>query len=410
MKKFQSFIFILLMSFSANILAQNSFTVKEAHKNQAKEKVYLYPETKAKFPGGETEKFKFTQQHINYPQIAREIGLSGDVYISFIVEKDGSLSNLKIIKGIGSGCDEEVLKLFGQMNNWEAALENKEKVRSEVVERIRFLIQDNKQIERLLFPDVKAEYNGGNIALKEYFISHFDKLSKTHDYKNLNKVYFKFFVEKDGSTSNTSLLNFPYKSETPDNKKHFNQIKQLEKDFIAAFEKMPNWKPASADGENIKSEVVVAYDFSVYHSENNFKDSNDDSGEIANKEIGDEKQEKVYVYIEQIPEFPGGETALYKYIANNIVYPKEAQINNIQGTVYASFVVEKDGSISNIEILRGIGYGCDEEVIRVLSEMPDWTPGIQKGKAVRARYNIPVKFKLDKPRLFQRIKNIFKKK
>lgn len=101
-----------------------------------------------------------------------------------------------------------------------------------------------------------------------------------------------------------------------------------------------------------------------------------------------------YLMVEAEPEFPGGMEALMKYLSENIKYPEQAKKENIQGKVYMRFVVEKDGSIVDAEILRGIGGGCDEEALRVVNAMPKWEPGKQKGTPVRVQYNLPIVFKL----------------
>jgi protein TonB len=97
---------------------------------------------------------------------------------------------------------------------------------------------------------------------------------------------------------------------------------------------------------------------------------------------------------EIMPQFPGGVPALYRYLKNHVQYPVSAKEMGYQGTVYLSFVVEKDGSISNVVILRSVGGGCDEEAIRVVKSMPDWSPGTQMGRPVRVIYNLPIKFTL----------------
>lgn len=106
--------------------------------------------------------------------------------------------------------------------------------------------------------------------------------------------------------------------------------------------------------------------------------------------------EKVYdfVSIEKVPEFPGGMKKFYEYLGKSIRYPKTAQNNNVQGKVWLSFTVEKDGELSDIKITRGLGSGTDEEAQRVLAESPKWIPGIQNGKAVRVKYNININFTL----------------
>jgi protein TonB len=101
------------------------------------------------------------------------------------------------------------------------------------------------------------------------------------------------------------------------------------------------------------------------------------------------------VSAEEMPEFPGGMSAWAKYLYKNLQYPAVARENNIQGRVTLSFVVERNGEITNIKVLKGIGAGCDEEAIRVLKKSPLWKPGKQNGKTVRVSYVIPIVFRLD---------------
>ena len=100
--------------------------------------------------------------------------------------------------------------------------------------------------------------------------------------------------------------------------------------------------------------------------------------------------------IEEEAGFPGGIEALYKFIEDNMIYPKEALENKIEGRVFTTFVVEKDGEISDIKILRGLGYGCDEEAIRIIKLMPKWKPAVllPKKTKVRQQFNLPIRFKL----------------
>ena len=114
-------------------------------------------------------------------------------------------------------------------------------------------------------------------------------------------------------------------------------------------------------------------------------------------DIATSEADTVYQIVEEMPQFPGGENALMEYVSKNVVYPEEAKEKEIQGRVFISFVVEKDGSIGEVKVLRGIGGGCDEEAVRVIKGMPKWKPGMQKGKPVRVSYQIPINFKLDNP-------------
>ena len=104
--------------------------------------------------------------------------------------------------------------------------------------------------------------------------------------------------------------------------------------------------------------------------------------------------DKVFEKVEDMPEFPGGEQAMMDFVGKNVQYPKEAMEKEISGRVLVGFIVEKDGSISETEIVKGIGGGCDEEAVRVVKAMPKWKPGKEKGKPVRVSYMMPFTFKL----------------
>lgn len=104
--------------------------------------------------------------------------------------------------------------------------------------------------------------------------------------------------------------------------------------------------------------------------------------------------DEIFDMVEEVPEYPGGLEAMYKFLSDNMKYPKKARKKRIQGKVYIQFIVEKDGRVSNVTVLRGIGYGCDEEAVRVVKMMPKWKPAIQRGKNVRVRYKLPVSFVL----------------
>ncbi|TAH38382.1 MAG: energy transducer TonB [Bacteroidetes bacterium] len=112
-----------------------------------------------------------------------------------------------------------------------------------------------------------------------------------------------------------------------------------------------------------------------------------------NPVVGDDEG-KIFTVVEEMPGFPGGEGKLFEYLQKNIKYPPVARENGIQGRVYVTFVVDKEGKIRDAKILRGIGGGCDEEALRVVRSMPDWKAGRQNGRSVQVQYNLPVNFTL----------------
>jgi len=108
----------------------------------------------------------------------------------------------------------------------------------------------------------------------------------------------------------------------------------------------------------------------------------------------EEVTEEIFVVVEDQPLFPGGNAAMMKFLSDNIKYPVIAQENNIQGRVICNFVVERDGSITDVQVVRGVDPSLDREAVRVIQQMPRWKPGKQRGQAVRVRFTLPVVFRL----------------
>ena len=154
---------------------------------------------------------------------------------------------------------------------------------------------------------------------------------------------------------------------------------------------MPQWEPGGVEGVG---PVSTVYQLDVdFHLP---KKRPEEWIEIEPVVEGPESENVIFTVVEIDPEFPGGMEAMYKFFQDNIRYPKEAKRKNISGKVYITFVVEKDGSISNPRILRDIGGGCGAEAIRVATMMPKWTPGQQRHRSVRVQFNLPVNFELPK--------------
>ncbi|GAP68410.1 TonB family C-terminal domain [Bacteroidales bacterium 6E] len=112
------------------------------------------------------------------------------------------------------------------------------------------------------------------------------------------------------------------------------------------------------------------------------------------KEEKEEEEAQVFFIVEEMPEFPGGEAALRRFIANAIKYPQIAQENGIQGRVYIQFVVDRDGSVTQASVARGVDPSLDKEALRVVNSLPKWKPGMQRGKPVKVSYTVPINFQL----------------
>ena len=115
---------------------------------------------------------------------------------------------------------------------------------------------------------------------------------------------------------------------------------------------------------------------------------------IAEPEPVKEEETKVFDVVEQMPSFPGGPSALMQYLSSNIKYPVVAEENGVQGRVVCTFVVERDGSITDVRVVKSVDPSLDKEAVRVVKSMPKWIPGKQNGSAVRVKYTVPVTFRL----------------
>jgi len=142
--------------------------------------------------------------------------------------------------------------------------------------------------------------------------------------------------------------------------------------------------------ELTKTEVTI----SIADVKGTDEENGIDIAELNNMIVEEDTTSAPYSVVEQMPEFPGGETALRKYLSSTVKYPEIATENGIQGKVYVSFVVDRSGSISNVKIARGVDSSIDKEAMRVVKSMPKWIPGKQNGEPVRVSYTVPINFVL----------------
>ncbi|MDD3077711.1 MAG: energy transducer TonB [Paludibacter sp.] len=169
-------------------------------------------------------------------------------------------------------------------------------------------------------------------------------------------------------------------------------------EIIQTAEVVPPPPPPPAP--DIVEEInVVDNDVEVASVDINTEDDKDKAVDIAPVTSGtgpivEEEDNVVFQVVEKMPSFPGGDAALFKYLNDNVKYPVIAQENGIQGRVICQFVVNKDGSIVDVEVVRSVDPSLDKEAIRVIKSMPKWSPGQQRGKPVRVKYTLPVNFRL----------------
>jgi protein TonB len=141
------------------------------------------------------------------------------------------------------------------------------------------------------------------------------------------------------------------------------------------------------DEEEIEDEIEVDLDVDI-------TDETEIEEAIFEEPEEEEIADEIFTIVEKQPSFPGGNQAFYKYIGKKMKYPSQARRMGIEGKVFVQFVVDKDGSIKDVKVIRGVGAGCDEEAIRVIQNSPKWQAGKQRGQAVKVRMVLPITFKL----------------
>lgn len=162
--------------------------------------------------------------------------------------------------------------------------------------------------------------------------------------------------------------------------------------FMEIVIKADELEYTAPDYDNI---LVKAYEEDDYYDDDDDEAITEYVYEAPNAEEEEIQEAAVFKVAEEMPEFPGGPEKLLEYLNENLRYPEMARENDIQGRVYVQFVVEPDGSISNVEVIRSIGGGCDEEAVRLVQNMPKFKPGKMNGYPVRVQYTVPVKFMLN---------------
>lgn len=151
--------------------------------------------------------------------------------------------------------------------------------------------------------------------------------------------------------------------------------------------------PAVADILNIvEDDVELDDELEIMDTEMNQDDMVDFSNMVMEEETRDAGE--IFMIVEEMPEFPGGQEALQRYLASSVRYPVIAQENGIQGRVYVQFVIDQTGAVTNATILRGVDPSLDREALRVVQAMPKWKPGKQRNRAVRVSYTVPINFVL----------------
>jgi TonB family protein len=353
-----------------------SYLSADAQLNSSSQ-VFTIVDSMPEFPGGQKAMNIFIIKELKYPDKAIKRKTQGKVYINFIIEVDGSISNSKVLKGIGHGCDEEALRIISLMPKWKAGFHKGKNVRVSFNLPITFKFNTDEEIYSKV--DYLPTYNGGARELAYYISGRMKYPVGILQNKVVDSVSVVYVVEKDGSISKVGLLK-------PDSLPDAYRLEALR-----VVKDLPECEPGYTNGKAVRTKLLVDVVFDYNLVDTSYMHT------ISKSYLGNEYSyyEKTdYSNVDTLPEFQGGMGALYQFLGENIKYPKLSKLKGEHGRVYLNFIVEPDGSVTKCTVLWGPSELLNAEASRVVSIMPKWKPGIKDGKAVRVSYNLPIKFTL----------------
>jgi periplasmic protein TonB len=221
---------------------------------------------------------------------------------------------------------------------------------------------------------------------------------KKSEKANLENLKSTFFLIGMVITLSFLWYSFEYKTYDKVVNDFANQsILEDEEDIIIQTQRAETPPPPPPQQQTTVIDIVdnsIKVDLDIDFDAEMDEDADIEDSPIKQNEEEETAEEEIFVFVEDQAGYVGGEEARMKYLQENIKYPEMAKESGIQGTVYLKFVIEKDGSVSNVSVQRGIGGGCDEEAVRVVKKMPKWQPAKQRGRPVRVWFNMPIKFTL----------------
>ena len=367
-------------------LATNPIDYDQEPQKDRKKKIYRGVEEMPEFPGGEKDLMKFFNENINYPVTAAENGVQGRVTIEFVVSETGEITNAKVIQPLNPECDTEALRVIQAMPNWKPGKQNGEEVAVYYTIPVTFKLQGDtskkdsskeKAVQKeghKVYRGVEKmpEFPGGEKELMKFLSENIQYPEQALKSNTQGRVTVEFVVTETGEITNAKVI----QKLSP----------ETDAEAIRVILSMPEWKPGKQNGK----EVSVYYTLPVMFRLEPRKpqiEKEDIQIQILDKE-------PILRGVDEMPQFPGGDRELMKFINDNTVYPTSTAEKGIQGRVIVELAITETGDITDLKIIQSLDEETDKEALRVVGLMPKWKPGKQDGKAVKVYYTIPITFKL----------------
>lgn len=381
--------------------------------------VLVVVEVQPMFPGGTNGMMKYLADNIRYPVEAQENGIQGRVICNYVVMKDGSISDINVVRGVDPLLDAEAVRVIKAMPKWEPGKQKDQAVNVRFTMPVVFRLQgDTPQNEILTQENTEAfakiekadkgvavdelvvvaygnaqryaqdttdrdkkksdtegdifvvveqqpKFPGGTEAMIQFLSDSIRYPEEAADRRIQGRVICNFIIKKDGNIGDVNVV----RGVDP----------LLDEEAVRVLESMPKWEPGMQRNKPVDVRFTLPVSFRLKKESEAITDSG--NAEKANRNI-------------ESPEFPGGEKAFMKFLADNVRYPVIALENGIQGLVSAVFNINSKGNVTFVRFEKGIDPALDREVRRVIESMPDWNPGKMNGEATATTTGVDFVFRL----------------
>ncbi len=378
---------------------------------------------------------EFMSSKLKYPEEAKKAKVEGMVVVQFTVAKDGSVQDATVVKSIGSGCDEAALAVVNAMPRWSPAMKDGQPVSMQMSLPFSFKLpggqaqvgQDNEEVFKVVeemprFPGCEDKGLSGqelvNCSNKELLMFVYKNIQYPKEARSAGiqgTAIVSFIIDKEGKVQDVKIVRSLGEALDQEVIRVVNLMNETDK----------RWIPGRQKGRVVNVQFNLPVKFALEGEE---KEASEAEGQLPDNSIhvigyqdnangtGSARSDEVFKVVEEMPRFPGCEEEglsgkelvqcsnmkLIEFVGGNLRYPREAKDAGVEGTAIVSFVVDKEGWVKDVKIVRGLHESIDAEVVRVVGEMNKmderWIPGRQRGKVVNVQFNLPVKFSLETER------------
>ncbi len=351
---------------------------------ERKDTTYVTVDQMPEYPGGSLALQKYIAESVKYPQDAKQKGISGRVFVTFVVNKEGEVDQARVVRGVDPSLDAEALRVMNSIPKWTPGYEKGKAVNVTYTVPINFSLKDDKKKDEVSvdgrvnssqMDGVAPQFPGGDLELQKFIARTIKYPVEAQEKGETGRVFVTFIINKLGAVENVCTA----KSVSP----------SLDAEAIRVIKTLPNWIPGSKDGKSVNVTYTLPINFDLKNNQGQI------IVDMPKKEKQKYKGEDVYVIVEKMPQYPGGGEALQKHIAASVKYPQDARQKGISGRVFVTFIVNKEGDVVQAHVVRGVDPSLDAEALRVMNSIPKWTPGYEKGKAVHVSYTVPINFSLE---------------